>query len=75
MVNLEVVDVDDTLRPALGAYISESCDNSAGDVRAENILRILSHCVCVVCKQECKATRICEGVNNGAVGGLCGGLE
>jgi hypothetical protein len=55
------------LRPALpgewGAYISESCDNSAGDVRAENILRMLSHCVCVVCKQECRATRTCEGVN------------
>jgi hypothetical protein len=55
------------LRPALlgewGAYISESCDNSAGQVSAENILRMLSHCVCVVCKQECRATRTSEGVS------------
>ena len=55
------------LRPDLlgewGAYISESCDNSAGHVRAENMLRMLSHCVCVVCKQECRAIRTCEGVN------------
>lgn len=67
-------EVDSGLKPALlgewGAYISESCDNSAGDVRAENILRMLSHCVCVVCKQECRATRTCEEVN-GEFGELC----
>ena len=57
-----------------GAYISESCDNSAGHVRAENILRMLSHCVCVVCKQECRATRTCEGVN-GEFWELCRKLE
>ena len=57
-----------------GAYISESCDNSAGHVRAENILRMLSHCVCVVCKQECRATRTCEGVN-GEFGELCWKLK
>ena len=57
-----------------GAYISESCDNSTGDVRAENILRMLSHCVCVVCKQECRATRTCEGLND-ELGGWCRKLE
>ena len=65
-------------RPALlgdwDAYISESCDNSAGHVRAENILRMLSHCVCVVCKQEYRATRTCEGAN-GEFGELCRKLE
>ena len=57
-----------------GAYISESCDNSAGHVKAENILRMLSHCVCVVCKQECRATRTWEGVN-GELGELCWKLK
>jgi hypothetical protein len=68
---------DSGLIPLLGewgAYISESCDNSAGDVKAENILRMLSHCVCVVCKQEYRATRTCEAVNVG-FGGLCNRLE
>ena len=57
-----------------GAYITESWDNSAGHVRAENILRMLSHCVCVVCKQECRATRTCERVD-GELGELCKKLK
>ena len=57
-----------------GAYISESCDNSAGHVRAENMLRMLSHCVYVVCKQECRATQTCDGVN-GEFWGQCEKLE
>jgi hypothetical protein len=57
-----------------GAYISESWDNSTGDVRAENILRMLSHGVYVVCKQECTATRTCDGVN-GEFWGQCEKLE
>lgn len=44
-----------------GAYISESCDRLSGDVKAENRCRMLSHCVCVVCRQELRATRMGEG--------------
>ena len=43
------------VRPALlgewSAYISESCDNSAGQVRAENILRMLVITLCMRCLQ------------------------
>lgn len=58
-----------------GAYISESWDNSAGHVRAENMLRMLSNCVWVVCKQECRAIRTCEIGGDGGLGGLCRRLE
>ena len=58
----EVSELTPDLPGEWGAYISESCDNSAGHVKAENIFRMLSHCVYVVCKQECRATRTCEGV-------------
>lgn len=40
-----------------GAYISESCARRVGDVRAARRWRTLSHCVCVVCREDCKATR------------------
>ena len=40
-----------------GAYISESWDSSVGVVRAENSWRMWSHCVCVVCNEEWRATR------------------
>lgn len=40
-----------------GAYISESWVASAGAVRGEKSCRMLSHCVAVVCRQECRETR------------------
>ena len=40
-----------------GAYISESCASSEGRVRAEKMCRILSHWVCVVCKEDWRAIR------------------
>ena len=41
-----------------GAYISESWINSAGAVRGEKSCRMLSHCVVVVCRHECREVRI-----------------
>jgi hypothetical protein len=40
-----------------GAYISESCASSEGEVRAEKRCRMLSHCVSVVCKDDWRVTR------------------
>jgi hypothetical protein len=51
-----------------GAYISESCESSAGAVRAEKSLRILSHWVCVVCREEWRATRREEDGDDGDEG-------
>lgn len=45
-----------------GAYISDNWESSDGDVSAENSCRMLSQCVCVVCKHECRATRTEEDV-------------
>jgi hypothetical protein len=53
-----------------GAYISESGINSAGAVRGEKSCRMLSHCVAVVCRHECRER--CRG-DEGEIG-LCKGL-
>lgn len=41
-----------------GAYISESWESSDGDVNAEKSCLTLSHCVWVVSRDECSATRM-----------------
>ena len=39
-----------------GAYISASWESVVGEVSAENSWRTLSHCVCVVWREDCRAT-------------------
>lgn len=46
------------LRGEGGAYISDNCDNSGGDVNADNNWRTLSHWVWAVEREEWIATRI-----------------
>ena len=51
-----------------GAYISASWDNEVGSVRAERSCRTLSHCVCVVCSEDCRAIRRADDGAWGLVG-------